>query len=179
MKKQLKYNPGSQLPRRWDPDSLMHCTLCETPFTLFYRRHHCRTCGALICSTCSRFKMLKYGGGHAGESKEKEKRVCIKCQDQLGKDTADVSQQLDRSTSCDLTVAKSIIGQSLRVLVAGYPQMLLECKDGRYACYTTQLTTHLTPHATPLTCLLRLSCTSHASFMHTYTHQPLSCAPQA
>ena len=28
------------------------CLLCSAPFTVFRRRHHCRACGILICSSC-------------------------------------------------------------------------------------------------------------------------------
>jgi hypothetical protein len=29
------------------------CTACQTPFSLFTRRHHCRGCGKLVCASCS------------------------------------------------------------------------------------------------------------------------------
>lgn len=38
----------------WQPDSeAQGCVLCDTPFTLFNRRHHCRKCGRVICASCS------------------------------------------------------------------------------------------------------------------------------
>jgi FYVE/RhoGEF/PH domain-containing protein 5/6 len=37
----------------WVPDSVaLTCTICKTKFTFFRRRHHCRKCGAVICSSC-------------------------------------------------------------------------------------------------------------------------------
>lgn len=32
------------------------CGLCEKPFTLLRRKHHCRGCGALLCSNCTPFE---------------------------------------------------------------------------------------------------------------------------
>ncbi|KAF1740605.1 hypothetical protein MXB_277, partial [Myxobolus squamalis] len=31
------------------------CALCLKSFTIFTRRHHCRTCGYAICSACVRY----------------------------------------------------------------------------------------------------------------------------
>ncbi|SGZ52176.1 CIC11C00000003755 [Sungouiella intermedia] len=38
----------------WQPDSdASSCVLCDTQFTLFNRRHHCRKCGRIVCASCS------------------------------------------------------------------------------------------------------------------------------
>ncbi|GMI93650.1 FORMS APLOID AND BINUCLEATE CELLS 1B [Hibiscus trionum] len=38
----------------WMPDhSCSMCYECETPFTLFIRRHHCRLCGRVFCANCT------------------------------------------------------------------------------------------------------------------------------
>jgi hypothetical protein len=42
----------------WVPDSLApECMVCHSPFTLFRRRHHCRSCGSVICSNCGSAKI--------------------------------------------------------------------------------------------------------------------------
>ncbi|KAF2265516.1 FYVE-domain-containing protein [Lojkania enalia] len=38
----------------WQPDSeVSHCPVCGSQFTFFYRKHHCRKCGRVVCSACS------------------------------------------------------------------------------------------------------------------------------
>jgi WD40 repeat protein len=38
----------------WVPDQASDiCMLCSAKFTIFYRRHHCRRCGALLCGRCA------------------------------------------------------------------------------------------------------------------------------
>mmetsp|Transcript_29853 Transcript_29853/g.50945 ORF Transcript_29853/g.50945 Transcript_29853/m.50945 type:complete len:2213 (+) Transcript_29853:89-6727(+) len=40
----------------WMPDKLCkHCYSCEAPFTVLRRKHHCRVCGMIFCSTCSAY----------------------------------------------------------------------------------------------------------------------------
>ena len=39
---------------RWQPDSeVTKCPICETQFTFWYRKHHCRKCGRVVCASCS------------------------------------------------------------------------------------------------------------------------------
>lgn len=38
----------------WMSDKICHqCSDCETRFTIFVRRHHCRVCGRIFCHSCS------------------------------------------------------------------------------------------------------------------------------
>lgn len=38
----------------WQEDEqVSECFLCHTGFTLFFRRHHCRKCGRVVCGNCS------------------------------------------------------------------------------------------------------------------------------
>lgn len=58
----LKAMYGSTSPLKpptWVPDSEASvCRLCETPFTFFNRRHHCRACGQVVCNDCSRRRRI-------------------------------------------------------------------------------------------------------------------------
>eukprot|EP01127_Copromyxa_protea_P019486 TRINITY_DN6345_c0_g1_i1.p1 TRINITY_DN6345_c0_g1~~TRINITY_DN6345_c0_g1_i1.p1 ORF type:complete len:581 (-),score=78.64 TRINITY_DN6345_c0_g1_i1:69-1787(-) len=57
----------------WIPDdATTTCTLCESKFTTFYRRHHCRQCGIVVCGPCSTKKKFLPGKG-------KKVKVCDKC----------------------------------------------------------------------------------------------------
>ena len=40
--------------RAWQPDSeVSKCPVCQTEFHFFYRKHHCRKCGRVVCAACS------------------------------------------------------------------------------------------------------------------------------
>jgi hypothetical protein len=42
-----------RLPR-WQPDSeVSQCPICGTTFSFWYRKHHCRKCGRVVCASCS------------------------------------------------------------------------------------------------------------------------------
>jgi len=58
----------------WVPDSeAASCMVCSTRFTVVKRRHHCRACGKVLCSSCCSDKFqLTYMDG-------KEGRVCTAC----------------------------------------------------------------------------------------------------
>uniref|UniRef100_A0A914W9T6 FYVE-type domain-containing protein n=1 Tax=Plectus sambesii TaxID=2011161 RepID=A0A914W9T6_9BILA len=57
-----------------DPDSPA-CLICLNKFTVFRRRHHCRSCGRVLCATCCGKKApLPYMGDD-----NKEYKVCEPC----------------------------------------------------------------------------------------------------
>jgi FYVE zinc finger len=42
-----------RLPK-WQPDSeVSECPICSRPFTFWFRKHHCRKCGRVVCASCS------------------------------------------------------------------------------------------------------------------------------
>ena len=43
----------------WAADSTQNqCTYCDNKFTMVRRRHHCRSCGSLVCANCSQHRLL-------------------------------------------------------------------------------------------------------------------------
>jgi hypothetical protein len=72
---------GSPLDKRpvWVPDEAVRaCTKCGKRFNFIDRRHHCRNCGQIFCSTCSNnFRQIP-GLGYFTNV-----RVCDKCRDIL------------------------------------------------------------------------------------------------
>lgn len=58
----------------WIPDSeTTFCMQCNMKFSFIKRRHHCRACGQVLCSTCCSLKSkLEYMG-------DVEARICIQC----------------------------------------------------------------------------------------------------
>ena len=60
------------IPPVWIPDALCpSCSLCRRKFSFFFRRHHCRVCGAGCCAACSQSRVdLTY---------ERIARVCDTC----------------------------------------------------------------------------------------------------
>lgn len=44
----------TESPPKWIPDNAApRCMSCESQFTAFRRRHHCRCCGQVFCGVCS------------------------------------------------------------------------------------------------------------------------------
>ncbi|KAM7159242.1 zinc finger FYVE domain-containing protein 26 [Molossus nigricans] len=80
----LEFVPPATPPARhqWVPDeSESLCMVCRTEhFTMFNRRHHCRRCGRLVCSSCSTKKMVVEG------CRENPTRVCDQCYNYYNKD---------------------------------------------------------------------------------------------
>ncbi|KAG0719139.1 Zinc finger FYVE domain-containing protein 26 [Chionoecetes opilio] len=64
--------------QEWLPDAeVRKCPVCAvTIFSMFSRRHHCRRCGRVVCSTCSQHRSIvqSYGGLFV--------RVCLDCYNQ-------------------------------------------------------------------------------------------------
>ncbi|CAJ1460661.1 unnamed protein product [Effrenium voratum] len=63
---------------QWIPDDqVSECPLCTQRFGLSKRKHHCRACGRVVCSSCSASRL---------KINNKEERVCDTCYDLLQHD---------------------------------------------------------------------------------------------
>ncbi|XP_069064972.1 zinc finger FYVE domain-containing protein 26 isoform X1 [Pleurodeles waltl] len=83
--------------RHWIPDERENtCMVCKNEqFTMFNRRHHCRRCGRLVCSSCSTKKMVVEG------CRENPARVCDQCFSFYTKDSAeDDGCQMEDDDDC-------------------------------------------------------------------------------
>jgi hypothetical protein len=51
------------IPRsEWVPDNdAPTCMKCDSQFTFFWRRHHCRLCGAVLCKSCISVRVVASG----------------------------------------------------------------------------------------------------------------------
>jgi len=39
---------------KWQPDTeVLQCSICGNTFSFWYRKHHCRKCGRVVCANCS------------------------------------------------------------------------------------------------------------------------------
>jgi len=62
------------LPVWVDDEAVVKCTLCNQPFSVFNRKHHCRSCGLVMCADCTPHKEpMKHLGYN------EPVRICTKC----------------------------------------------------------------------------------------------------
>lgn len=55
-------------------DQRLNCVVCNSGFTFFNRRHHCRNCGDVVCGLCSSHRLVLDRKQYSGAS-----RVCVNC----------------------------------------------------------------------------------------------------
>ena len=91
-------------PEWQDDGTSKGCTGCAKEFSMFRRRHHCRTCGKLYCHDCSP-NTCKVAGH------KDPQRVCLECQgiiERAAEEPAEyVSVAPDLTTFVDLHRASS------------------------------------------------------------------------
>ena len=83
---------GSPTTAHWKPDeSAQDCSICHVTFSFFFRRHHCRSCGDVVCDNDSR-KKIPLDENARYNANGLLFRACDKCADEW-----EVVQQLRRS----------------------------------------------------------------------------------
>jgi len=51
-------NSGDIVLPQWQSDvEVVSCPVCRTQFNFWYRRHHCRKCGKVVCAACSQHRI--------------------------------------------------------------------------------------------------------------------------
>lgn len=71
----------------WIPDDQINFCMdraCHVVFTLTKRKHHCRSCGKIYCSSCSSYRLPVDENGHFSEN-GKHAKVCTFCFEASGK----------------------------------------------------------------------------------------------
>lgn len=99
---------GSKAPI-WIPDArVTMCMLCTCEFSVAWRRHHCRSCGRVVCSSCSDNKApLEY-------LRNKPARVCNECFQKLHTDfeekvnTGNVTEGMTQDTDGSFLTLSSL-----------------------------------------------------------------------
>ncbi|KAK8958389.1 1-phosphatidylinositol-3-phosphate 5-kinase FAB1B [Platanthera guangdongensis] len=93
--------PANVLRDFWMPDdSCRVCYECDSQFTVFNRRHHCRLCGRIFCAKCtSNFVPASFDDlRNMQEEGEHKIRVCNYCFKQWDQDMKDTSAGVSTST---------------------------------------------------------------------------------
>ncbi|KAL5995796.1 hypothetical protein ACLOJK_025866 [Asimina triloba] len=94
----------------WMPDhSCRVCYDCDSQFTIFNRRHHCRLCGRVFCAKCTSNSVPAPCYENKGSQEELEKvRVCNFCFKQREKEIAAVNNGSGLSPSSSMLSLSSI-----------------------------------------------------------------------
>ena len=90
----------------WMPDRCTKgCSLCTRAWTIFFRRHHCRGCGLLVCSICSQ-------RGDQVPPRWRASRICNACSSSLFllEDSTMKRATAQRSSSVILPDGKAYLG---------------------------------------------------------------------
>lgn len=71
-------NPTSSRTPDWENNKeVKNCRLCLKNFTFSLRRHHCRSCGRLVCNPCSSKRLILNQNNESND--DKPLRVCDDC----------------------------------------------------------------------------------------------------
>ncbi|XP_030438705.1 myotubularin-related protein 3 isoform X8 [Gopherus evgoodei] len=90
----LRFNGdyGDEVVTRWLPDHLAaHCYGCDSTFWLASRKHHCRNCGNVFCSSCCNQKVPV-----PSQQLFEPSRVCKSCYSSLHPSSSSLDLELDK-----------------------------------------------------------------------------------
>ncbi|XP_060106238.1 myotubularin-related protein 3 isoform X11 [Heteronotia binoei] len=90
----LRFNGdyGDEVVTRWLPDHLAaHCYGCDSAFWLASRKHHCRNCGNVFCSSCCNQKVPV-----PSQQLFEPSRVCKSCYSSLHPSSSSLDIELDK-----------------------------------------------------------------------------------
>ncbi|XP_031983935.1 myotubularin-related protein 3 isoform X9 [Corvus moneduloides] len=83
---------GDEVVTRWLPDHLAaHCYGCDSAFWLASRKHHCRNCGNVFCSSCCNQKVPV-----PSQQLFEPSRVCKSCYSSLHPGSSSLDLELDK-----------------------------------------------------------------------------------
>ncbi|XP_015733466.1 myotubularin-related protein 3 isoform X4 [Coturnix japonica] len=83
---------GDEVVTRWIPDHLAaHCYGCDSTFWFVSRKHHCRNCGNVFCSSCCNQKVPV-----PSQQLFEPSRVCKSCYSSLHPSSASLDLELDK-----------------------------------------------------------------------------------
>lgn len=83
----------ARTPTTWIPDArVQRCFGCNVEFSMFRRKHHCRSCGRIFCAACTSYreKMPSYYRSYAPSPSQtiETQRMCAKCASKLRQSTS-------------------------------------------------------------------------------------------
>ena len=92
----------SDSEERWIPDEEVNaCSVCHRDFSVTFRRHHCRSCGKVVCSDCSLHRVeLKKPG--------QKDRVCDTCEVRFTEDGTGIADELKAKTQMSLALKSAL-----------------------------------------------------------------------
>ncbi|XP_074645967.1 uncharacterized protein LOC141902225 [Tubulanus polymorphus] len=103
----------------WVPDArVTMCMACTSEFTVTWRRHHCRSCGRVVCGACSDYRAkLAY-------LRDKLARVCRECFEKLDVESPRSAETEEKSSPTKSKVRKSL--KAFRQTIKSRPAVLKE-----------------------------------------------------
>lgn len=78
----------------WIPDDQINFCMnraCHVVFTLTRRKHHCRSCGKIYCSSCTSYRLPVDENGHFSDS-GKYAKACVFCSESHGKNVKEFAR---------------------------------------------------------------------------------------